>query len=180
MPYVAHLLAVCSLVLEDTSPGRDFAQMEAEAIAAVLHDAVEDCGGVAVLELIDARFGPAVAGLVEDCTDADAIPKPPWAERKVAHLTHLESVSESALRVTAADKLHNVRCVIAEVDREGPEVAFSRFKGGHAGTFWYYESMSALLMRRLPGSVSVRLLADAVAQLPTPGDGFDPNHPLSS
>ena len=82
IPYVAHLLAVCSLVLED---GGD----EDEAIAALLHDGPEDAGGHETLEEIRRRFGDRVADIVADCSDTFETPKPPWRERKEAYLAHL-------------------------------------------------------------------------------------------
>ena len=85
VPYLAHLLGVCSLVLE---AGAD----EDVAVAGLLHDAVEDQGGAARAAEIEARFGLRVASIVADCTDADVVPKPPWRERKIAHLAHLETV----------------------------------------------------------------------------------------
>jgi (p)ppGpp synthase/HD superfamily hydrolase len=82
IPYVSHLLAVASLVLED---GGD----EDEAMAALLHDAVEDRGGAERLKDIRARFGKRVANIVQSCSDTDVDPKPPWRERKIAYLAHL-------------------------------------------------------------------------------------------
>jgi len=100
IPYISHLLAVCAFVWED---GGD----EAEAIAALLHDAVEDQGGLETLEAIRARFGDRVAGIVLACSDATDMPKPPWRERKQRYVNSLAHADKSVLRVTAADKLHN-------------------------------------------------------------------------
>ena len=75
VPYVAHLLAVASLALEH---GAD----EDQAIAAVLHDAVEDQGGAPVLAEIARRFGASVAAIVDGCSDTDLVPKPPWRSAK--------------------------------------------------------------------------------------------------
>ena len=108
VPYVAHLLAVTATVLEH---GGD----EDEAIAALLHDAVEDQGGAATRAKIRRRFGENVAAIVDGCTDADTIPKPPWQQRKEAYLAHLVGETSPSVRlVSSADKLHNVRSIIAD------------------------------------------------------------------
>lgn len=133
VPYVAHLLAVASLVLED---GGD----EDEVIAALLHDAVEDQGGKPTLRAIRARFGPRVARIVEGCTDADTVPKPPWRERKERYLARLRREPRSVLRVSAADKLHNARTLLGDYRRVG-ERLWARFTGGREGTLWYYRSL---------------------------------------
>src|SRR4051812_11562858 len=142
VPYIAHLLAVCSLVLED---GGD----EDEAIAALLHDAVEDQGGQPTLDRIRAAFGEHVAGIVEACSDATVQPKPPWHERKRAYLAHLETADRSALRVSCADKLHNARAIHRDYTEIGDDL-WTRFNAGRADTLWYYRSLSEIFARRLP------------------------------
>jgi GTP pyrophosphokinase len=132
-PYVAHLLGVTAIVLEHGG-GED------EAIGALLHDAVEDQGGKPLLEIIRQRFGPAVAEIVAGCTDADTMPKPPWRERKEAYLAHLPAASRSVQLVSAADKLYNVRSIIADYRTHGEEV-WTRFTGRRAGTLWYYRAL---------------------------------------
>src|SRR5580658_3136535 len=99
VPYVSHLLCVAGLVLE-------FGGSEDEAIAALLHDAVEDQGGQLTLERIRRRFGSTVADIVEACSDADVEPKPAWRPRKEAYIAHVGSASDSARLVSAADKIH--------------------------------------------------------------------------
>jgi GTP pyrophosphokinase len=133
IPYASHLLAVCALVLED---GGD----EDQAIAALLHDAVEDQGGRPMLDEIRGRFGPQVADIVLACTDAETVPKPPWRERKERYLVHLGTASPAARRVSCADKLHNARCVLADYRVHG-ERLWGRFNGGRDGTLWYYRSL---------------------------------------
>jgi (p)ppGpp synthase/HD superfamily hydrolase len=133
VPYVAHLLAVASLVLDH---GGD----EEEAIAALLHDAVEDQGGAATAAEIRRRFGDRVADIVIGCSDTDVMPKPPWRARKEAHLLHLQSASRSVLLVSAADKLHNARSMLHEYRHSGEEL-WSRFNGGREGTLWYLRSV---------------------------------------
>lgn len=133
IPYIAHLLAVAALVLED---GGD----EDEAIAALLHDAVEDQGGAATREHIRRRFGERVARIVDGCTDADTIPKPPWRARKEAYIQHLRDAPADVRRVSRADKLHNARAILADLRREG-NALWQRFNGGRAGTLWYYRAL---------------------------------------
>jgi GTP pyrophosphokinase len=132
VPYVSHLLAVTSLVIEH---GGD----EEDAIAALLHDAVEDQGGAAVLGEIRKRFGDRVAAIVEACSDTNEYPKPPWRPRKEAHLARLLQGSVSVKLVSAADKLHNSRSILADY-RLGGEAVWTRFNGGKEGTLWYYRA----------------------------------------
>ena len=133
VPYVAHLMSVSALVLED---GGD----EDQAIAALLHDAVEDQGGVERLADIEARFGARVAGIVKGCSDSDSLPKPPWRERKEAYLRHLAEASPDILRVSMADKVHNARSILADYRQIG-EALWARFTGGKEGTLWYYHTL---------------------------------------
>jgi (p)ppGpp synthase/HD superfamily hydrolase len=132
---------------------------EDEAIAALLHDSVED-QGVSPAEIADA-YGDEVARIVVACSDSIAgpgIPKAPWLERKRRHLRHLDELGAdiAVLRVTAADKLHNCRDLVADVRADGA-AALTGFRGGVVGTCWYYASMSALLDARFAAS---RLTAD--------------------
>jgi (p)ppGpp synthase/HD superfamily hydrolase len=129
IPYISHLLAVTSIVLENGGG-------EEEAIAALLHDAAEDQGGVATLAEIKKLFGDAVASIVADCTDAWTQPKPPWRVRKEQYIHHLSAVSPAVLLVSSADKLHNARSTLADYRQIGDAV-WLRFKGGKAGTLWY-------------------------------------------
>jgi len=134
IPYASHLLIVAGYVL-------DHGGSEDEAIAALLHDAVEDQGGLAVAKEIRERFGPEVEEIVKACSDAHSVPKPPWRERKEAYLRHLETVSPSVRRVSAADKLHNARAILRDLRTEG-ESLWERFNGGRDGTLWYYRSLA--------------------------------------
>jgi (p)ppGpp synthase/HD superfamily hydrolase len=133
VPYVAHLLAVTALVLED---GGD----EDQAIAALLHDAVEDQGGLATLEEIRKRFGEYVAAIVVGCTDAFSIPKPPWRQRKEKYIASLRHADPAVRRVSLADKVHNARSTLRDLTREG-ETVWARFNGGKEGTLWYYHEL---------------------------------------
>ena len=110
LPYIGHLLGVCSIALEN---GAD----EDEAIAALLHDSIEDqadsFGGSDKLRAhLRTEFGEKVQAVVEGCTDAETIPKPPWRERKERYIAHLADASDSVLLVSAADKLHNARAIL--------------------------------------------------------------------
>jgi len=133
VPYVAHLLAVASIAL---TYGAD----EDEAIAALLHDAVEDQGGVETLNEIRSSFGDRVAEIVRGCSDTDEEPKPPWEERKKAYIAHLREASPSVRRISAADKLDNARAILADYRALGDSL-WSRFNGGREGTLWYYRTL---------------------------------------
>ena len=136
IPYVAHLLAVTALVLED---GGD----EDQTIAALLHDAVEDQGGIETLDEIRKLFGEQVARIVEGCSDSIESPKPPWRERKVNYMRHLREANIDILRVSLADKLHNACSILRDLQQNG-DVIWDRFKGGKDGTLWYYRSLVAI------------------------------------
>lgn len=133
IPYIAHLMGVVSLVLEG---GGD----EDLAIAALLHDVVEDCGGAPMLKEVRRRFGKRVAQIVDGCTDADTYPKPPWRERKETYIRHLKTADADTRLVSAADKLNNVRSILSDYRAIG-ESAWSRFNGGREGTLWYYRTL---------------------------------------
>lgn len=132
-PYLAHLMAVAALVLDDGGS-------EDEAIAALLHDAVEDQGGRDRLEDIRRRFGDAVAHIVEGCTDAFTTPKPPWFERKRAYVEHARRLDQSTLRVSAADKVVNVTAILRDWRTAGDRV-WSRFTASRDDVMWYYAAL---------------------------------------
>ena len=133
VPYVSHVLAVCSLVLEDGG-GED------EAIGALLHDAVEDGGGRPVLEEIRRRFGDRVAEIVWACSDTDETPKPPWKERKTRYIAHVREAGPDARRVSCADKLHNARSILRDYRALG-ERLWERFTATPEETLWYYRAL---------------------------------------
>jgi (p)ppGpp synthase/HD superfamily hydrolase len=140
VPYVAHLMAVAATVLEW---GGD----EDTAIAALLHDAVEDQGGLETAALIRARFGERVANLVLACTDSlsdDPAQKAPWRERKTAYLAHLRTAPADVALISAADKLHNITAIVRDLEREGPST-LDRFNAGPEGIRWYYQSVCEAL-----------------------------------
>ena len=155
-PYVSHLLGVASLALE-------YGADEDEAIAALLHDAVEDAGGTGRLEDIRGRFGHNVAAIVLACTDSETNPKAPWRERKEAYLARVPGHSPSARLVSAADKLHNTRNYLRLYRAVGEE-AWARFAGGREGTLWYLRAVTRALQAG-PASGLVEELDRAVTEL---------------
>jgi (p)ppGpp synthase/HD superfamily hydrolase len=164
VPYVAHLLGVAALVLEDRG-GED------EAIAALLHDAVEDQGGPTRLEDIRGRFGERVAEIVEGCSDSireEGQPKADWWERKCAHLDHLAHVDGDLkaplLRVSMADKLSNLRATVRDAGLNG-DGFWKVFRQGAASQLWYYRRMNDIFRARCPGSTMLPELEALLAQL---------------
>jgi GTP pyrophosphokinase len=133
VPYIAHLLGVASIVLDDGGS-------EDEAIAALLHDAAEDCGGRPRLDDIRARFGDAVAKIVEDCTDSWETPKKPWAERKQAYAQHARTLRPSSLRVSAADKVHNTYAILRDLRNDG-DALWGRFNASADDVLAYYQAL---------------------------------------
>jgi GTP pyrophosphokinase len=150
-------LAVASLTLE-------YGADEDEAIAALLHDAVEDAGGKSRLSDLRVRFGERVAEIVADCTDADTSPKPPWRARKQAYIAHLAEASPSARLVSCCDKLHNVRSIIADLRTLGPRV-WEKFAGGKQGTLWYYAALLAAFRRLGTTAALVDELERAIGEM---------------
>jgi HD domain len=142
IPYIGHLLGVASLVIED---GGD----EDEAIAALLHDAVENQGGARRLSDIRKRFGKRVAEIVRGCSDTDVQPKPPWRARKEAYIAHLATAPPEVLRVSLADKLHNARAIVADYRLIGPAL-WTRFKPD-ADQLWYYRALVEAFAKRTGG-----------------------------
>ncbi|HVO81060.1 MAG TPA: HD domain-containing protein [Terriglobales bacterium] len=158
VPYIAHLLGVASLVLE---AGGD----EDLAIAALLHDVVEDCGGAPMLKEVRRRFGRRVAHVVAGCTDADTYPKPPWRARKENYLRHLRTANADVRLVSVADKVHNARAVLNDY-REIGEPIWERFQGRRDGTLWYYRELAKEFRRRNPSRLG-RELRRVVGELET-------------
>ena len=156
VPYLSHLMAVASLVLE---AGGD----EDMAIAALLHDVVEDCGGMPRLREIRKQFGPRVARIVEGCTDSFGEPKPEWIERKKNYLREVKHADAETRLVSASDKLHNVRTILADYRKDG-EAIWKRFNGKKEGTLWYYRALSDEYQRRSPNR-NTRELEIVVAEL---------------
>lgn len=145
VPYVAHLLGVASLVLE---AGGD----EDEAIAALCHDAIEDHPrGVTTEREIASRFGERVLAIVKGCTKEEVDESLPPEERRAqrraqrsAYFEHLRRADASVLMVSAADKLHNARAILADLRERGPSI-FERFNDDREGTLWYYRGVLGAL-----------------------------------
>ena len=159
VPYISHLIAVSALVWED---GGD----EPLAIAALLHDAIEDCG--VSQQQIAQRFGERVAQIVADCTDtSDAVAaggeKEPWLLRKTRYINHLPMAHPDSLLVSAADKAHNARDMVLDARRD-PGM-WSKFNAGLDGTAWYLHSLHEIFRQRLPDSRSVVLLGESVREI---------------
>jgi (p)ppGpp synthase/HD superfamily hydrolase len=134
-PYVGHLLGVAAIVIQHGG-GED------EAIAALLHDAVEDQGGLPRLDEIREKFGERVARIVDGCTDSYEVSgeRRDWHERKRAYIAKVARAPADVRVVSAADKLANAREILADYRQEGDAV-FGRFQGGKQGTLWYYRAL---------------------------------------
>lgn len=150
VPYINHLLAVTAIVGEHGGS-------EDQVVAALLHDAIEDCIGAVpdIREQIEARFGPQVLQIVEDCTDADTDPKPPWRVRKEAYIAHLraKSLDNPSLLVALADKVHNSQSILRDYRSIGDEL-WGRFRGGRDGTLWYYRELSDAFVEKKLGTLA--------------------------
>lgn len=143
LPYILHPMGVASLVLE---AGGD----EEQAIAALLHDVPEDCGGEARLTEILEMFGPRVEAMVRGCSDslvADKEDKAPWRERKQAHIDHVATADMDTLIVTAADKVHNGRAIATDLQTIRNEV-WKRFNASRDDIIWYYSTFYDELEKR--------------------------------
>jgi (p)ppGpp synthase/HD superfamily hydrolase len=154
------LMAVCSLVLE---AGGD----EDQAIAALLHDSVEDQGGLATLDTIRRLFGNRVADTVEFCSDStvtDPEKKLPWRERKQKYLEHLRHADRDTLIVAVADKLHNARAILSDY-REKGEALWTRFNAPKEDQLWFYSALVETLRGTAAPSVLVRELERVVGEL---------------
>jgi (p)ppGpp synthase/HD superfamily hydrolase len=170
IPYLAHLMGVASLVLE---AGGD----EDLAIAALLHDVVEDCGGMPMLKEVRRRFGSRVAKVVEGCTDSFTDPKPPWRERKESYIRHLKRADADTRLVSAADKLNNVRSILSDYRVIGESI-WSRFNGGREGTLWYYRTLRDEFLRHKANRITCDL-ALAVNELESLVSRDSPEEPHS-
>jgi len=166
-PYIGHLLNVASLVIE-------YGGDEEMAIAALLHDAVEDQGGLPRLREIRRKFGKRVAHIVDGCTDSYVIPKPPWLDRKRAYVGRVRKESAEVRLVSAADKLSNVRETIHDLRVQGQSV-FNRFAGKKDGTLWYYRALVGEF-RKAGSNPLVEELARAVSELEPIAANRSPSH----
>jgi (p)ppGpp synthase/HD superfamily hydrolase len=160
IPYIGHLMSVCALVLET---GGD----EDQAIAALLHDAAEDQGGLPTLDTIRHMFGDRVANTVESCSDSAAIDptkKLPWRERKEKYLAHLRKANGDALLVSSADKLHNARAILSDYRVVG-ERLWTRFNAAKADQLWYYGALVETLSHTAAPKMIVDELSRVVEEL---------------
>ncbi len=170
IPYISHPIAVASLVL---TYGGD----EDQAIAALLHDVLEDCGAHHESE-IGRRYGDRVRRIVLDCTDGTAEVKAgaltaeakreDWRNRKVAYLESLGHKPEDTLLVSACDKLHNARCILDDLaDPTTGAAVFDRFKAGREGTLWYYRELARVFDEAAsPVAPALRMAVDTMADRP--------------
>lgn len=147
IPYIAHPMAVASLVMENDGNSD-------EVIAALLHDVLEDCEEVSFAD-IESEFSLRVAEIVDGLSDANPGPgerKAPWKERKLAYLDHLANVEDdSILKVSCADKLHNARSILSDLNDPRVGVAvWDKFNASREETLWYYDSLVKIFERRLP------------------------------
>jgi (p)ppGpp synthase/HD superfamily hydrolase len=157
IPYISHPLGVASIALE-------YGADEDQAMAALLHDAIED-GGKEYAQRIRLQFGDRVAAIVEGCTDG--IPnasgeKEAWKPRKERYLNHLKHASKDVLLVSGSDKLHNARAIVDDLVRTGPSV-FDRFTASQQQTLWYYDSLSKLFIER--EAPIAKVLMDTVCRM---------------
>ena len=157
IPYIAHPMAVASIALE-------YGADEDQAMAALLHDAVED-GGAKYAEVIRSKFGDRVADIVNGCTDG--VPdnngiKPPWKQRKESYIAHLKSAPDDVLLVSGSDKLHNARAIVSDLQNMGVRV-FDRFSSSKEQTLWYYQSLADIFMAR--NTPTAKALSETVAQM---------------
>ena len=149
VPYMAHLLGVASLVMGESGYVR-FPVTEDMVIGALLHDAVEDEGGLPRLRDIEANFGKEVAKIVEGCTDSfeeDSSKKQEWEVRKTSYIDRLRNEPEGTLLVSAADKLYNARAILEDYREVGPAI-WSRFKRGRKEQLWYFDELSKVYEER--------------------------------
>lgn len=155
-PYIAHLLRVAGFVLEDGGS-------ENEAIAALLHDAPDDQGGLSRLAEIRRRYGEEVARLVNECTDSFMESKPPWRQLKERYVADLGDSSSGALRVSLADKLDNVRALARDYRIQGDEL-WVRAGKRQEDVLWYYQALAERFAQLRPGALADEL-ARAIAEL---------------
>ncbi|MFN4280425.1 HD domain-containing protein [Thermosynechococcus sp.] len=147
VPYISHLVAVSMIALE-------YGADEDVAIASLLHDAVEDQGGLPTLEAIRERYGDRVAAIVRACSDSvvntqDGETKLPWATRKLAYIQHIQqgtTTDRDAQLVSASDKFHNLLCILRDYCNIGSEL-WPRFQAGREGVLWYYRELIAAFER---------------------------------
>ncbi len=133
IPYFTHLSSVSNLIIENNGT-------TTQAIAGLLHDAVEDQGGAKTLAAIKRKFGPKVAKIVDQCSDTTIKPKPPWKTRKIKYIENIKNKTQDTLLVSLCDKYHNANCILSDYQKVGEEI-WGRFTASKQETLWYYESL---------------------------------------
>tara|TARA_B100000035_G_C20753360_1_gene445006 strand:+ start:47 stop:625 length:579 start_codon:yes stop_codon:yes gene_type:complete len=133
IPYFTHLSSVSNLIIENNGT-------TTQAIAGLLHDAVEDQGGAKTLAAIKRKFGPKVAKIVDQCSDTTIKPKPPWKTRKIKYIKDIKNKTQDTLLVSLCDKYHNANCILSDYQKVGEEI-WDRFTASKQETLWYYESL---------------------------------------
>ena len=156
IPYITHLMSVSALVMENGGSTD-------EAIAGLLHDAVEDQGGEKTLKLIRSKFGSKVASIVKQNSDADVIPKPPWFDRKKQYVAAMKTKTQSALLVSLCDKLHNATCIIDDHRAIGRKV-WGRFNATPKQIGWYYQELSKSFSKYLKGHAALNKRYEAAVK----------------
>jgi (p)ppGpp synthase/HD superfamily hydrolase len=150
IPYLSHLMSVSALVMEHGGN-------EEQAIAALLHDTLEDGGDAdKISKEIQHMFGDKVLSMVRELSDTEEQPKPPWKERKETYIAHIEEISDDALVVSMCDKLHNLKTIVWDFHVIGDEI-FERFKGKKEGTIWYYTTLTEKYKKILETRPNVQL-----------------------
>lgn len=152
IPYISHLQSVAAIVWKNGGS-------EDEAIAALLHDAAEDQGGLKTLELIKNTFGVNVSKIVAECSDTFDDPKPEWLKRKQDYINALRIHSDSARLVSASDKLDNIRDILAGYAEEG-EIFWNLFSGSRDQIVWYYRSLCEIYLNQGPKKLGIEILAN--------------------
>ena len=143
IPYFTHLVSVSNNIIEDGGTTD-------EAIGGLLHDAVEDQGGLKTLTKIRKLFGNKVAKIVNECSDSIVVPKPPWLDRKKKYISSIKKKSQSSMFVSLCDKLHNGTCIVNDYKRKGKKL-WTRFSASPKEIFWYYESLHKEFDKHLKG-----------------------------
>ena len=143
IPYFTHLVSVSNHVIEEEGTTD-------EAIGGLLHDAVEDQGGLKTLKKIRKLFGNKVAQIVNECSDTLVVPKPPWLTRKKKYLSDIKKKSQSSMFVSLCDKLHNGSSIVNDYKRKGKEV-WTRFTATPKQVAWYYEGLYKEFSKHLKG-----------------------------
>jgi len=143
IPYFTHLVSVSNNIIEDGGTTD-------EAIGGLLHDAVEDQGGLKTLIQIRKLFGSKVAKIVDECSDTVVVPKPPWFNRKKKYISDIKKKGQSSMFVSLCDKLHNGTCIVNDYKRVGKKL-WTRFTASPKEIAWYYESLHGQFEKHLKG-----------------------------